>query len=252
MILMSHCVSRVSYLLFLMGVSFFELFLVGILALNPPVAGESFLWRKPMIGSIFGLICILGILATSFPKECSGMFHFKKEETTANKCSVSRESKLASYEVRFAVRGHHPDCGNFSAHVFKISNRTFCTSCTGLLLGALVTLVATILYVFNGWQFGQKSLPIVYLGILGVSFGLLQFPLFKNRKSPLRFLLNLLFVLGAFLILIWIDALVRSITLDLFLILSIVFWIFTRMSLSQWDHKRICYACNVTMCEFRR
>ena len=251
-ILMSHSVSRDPYLLFLMGVSFFGLLLVGMLALNPPVAGESFPWRKPVIGSIFGSICILGILATLFPKECSGALHFKKEEMTVNKCNGSRESKLASHRVRFALRGHHPNCGNFSAHVFKISNRTFCTSCTGLLLGALVTLVVTILYFFNGWQIGKESLPTVYFGILGVSFGLLQFPLFKNRKSPLRFLLNSFFVLGALLILVGIDALIHSITLDLFLILLIVFWIFTRISLSQWDHKRICYACNVTTCEFRR
>jgi len=201
---------------------------------------------------IFGSICVLGILASLFPKKCSGTFHFKKEGMTVNKSNSSGESKLPSYRVGFALRGHHPDCGNFYTHVFKISNRTFCTSCTGLLLGALVTLVATILYVFNGWQIGQESLLTVYFGILGVGFGLLQFPLFKNRKSPLRFLLNSFFVLGAFLILTGIDALVHSTTLDLFLILLIVFWISTRISLSQWDHKRICYACKVTTCEFRK
>jgi len=248
---MSHSITRDPYLLFLMSISFFGLFFVGMLALNPPVAEESFPWRKPVIGLIFGSICVLGILATLFPKKCSGTFHFKKDEMAVNKRSGSREGKLASYRVRFAVRGHHPNCGNFSAHVFKISNRTFCTSCTGLLLGALVTLVATVLYVFNAWQIGQESLLTVYFGILGVGFGLLQFSLFKNRKSPLRFLLNFFFVFGAFLVLTGIDALVHSTTLDLFLILLIVFWIFTRISLSQWDHKRICYACNVTTCEFR-
>jgi len=245
-------INQDAYLLFLTGASFFGLFLIGILAFNPPVAVESFPWRKPVIGSIFGSICILGSLAALFPKECSGTLHFRKEEAPVNKYSCSQESDLASYRVRFAVRGHHPDCGNFSAHVFRISNRTFCTSCTGLLLGALISLVANILYFSNGWQIGQESLPMAYFGILGVSFGLLQFPLFKNRKSPLRFLLNSFFVLGAFLILVGIDTLVHSVALDLFLILLIVFWIFTRISLSQWDHKRICYPCNVTTCEFRR
>ena len=244
-------INQDAYLLFLMGASFFGLFLMGILAFNPPVAGESFPWRKPVIGSIFGSICVLGSLAALFPEECSGALHFKREETPVNEHSCSQESNLASYRVRFAVRGHHPDCGNFSAHVFRISNRTFCTSCTGLLLGALISLIATILYFSNGWKISQGSLPIVNVGILGVSFGLLQFPLLKNRKSPLRLLLNSFFVLGAFLILVGIDALVHSVALDLFLILLTVFWIYTRISLSQWDHKRICYACNVTPCEFR-
>jgi hypothetical protein len=243
-------INQDAYLLFLMGVSFFGLFLVGILTINPPVA-ESLPWRKPVIGSVFGSICVLGSLAALFPKNCLGVFHLKKEDALVKKkFHSSQESDMTSYKVRFAVRGHHPDCGNFSGHVFRVGNRTFCTSCTGLLLGALINLIATFLYFFGAWQLSQKSLPTVYFGILGISFGLLQFPLFKNRKSPLRFLLNSFFVLGAFLILVEIDTLVQSVVTDLFLILLIVFWIFTRISLSQWDHKRICYACNVEMCEF--
>lgn len=234
-----------------MSVSLFGLFLVGILTLNPPVTGESLPWRKPVMGSIFGSICILGSLAALFPRKCSGTLHFKKE-APVNMYDFSQESDLTPYRGGFAVRGHHPDCGKFSAHVFRIGNRTLCTSCTGLLLGALVSLTATILYFFSGWQFGQEILPIVNVGILGVSFGLLQFPLFKDRRSHLRFLLNSFFVLGAFLILVGIDTLVQSVALDLFLIFLIVFWILTRISLTQWDHKRICYACGVTTCEFRR
>ena len=107
-----------------------------------------------------------------------------------------------------------------------------------------------VLAVVSKGNQAPRDDPTVYFGILGISFGLLQFPLFKNRESPLRFLLNSFFVLGAFLILVEIDTLVQSVVTDLFLILLIVFWIFTRISLSQWDHKRICYACNVEMCEF--
>ncbi len=242
-------INQDAYLLFLMCVSFFGLFLVGILTFNPPVA-ESLPWRKPVIGSVFGSICVLGSLAALFPKKCLGAIHPKKEENPVKRYRSSQESNFRKRGVRFAVRGHHPDCGNFSGHVFKVGNRTFCTSCTGLLLGALISLIANILYFSDAWQLDQKSLPTVYFGILGISFGLLQFPFFKNRKSPLRFLLNLFFVLGAFLILVEIDTLVQSTVLDLFLMLLIVFWIFTRISLSQWDHKRICSACNVATCEF--
>jgi len=249
---MSQNVKQYLYPLFLMSVSLFGLFLVGMLAFNPPAAEEDLLWRKTVVGSIFGSICILGILAALFPKECSGASHFKKEEMPANKYKEPPQSRFASSGVYPTIRGHHPDCGNFSAHVLRISDRMFCTSCTGLLLGALITLVGTILYFFNDWHIGQEGLLAVSLGILGVTLGLLQFPLLKNRRSLTRFLLNMFFVLGAFSILIGIDALVRSVAVDLFLILLIVFWLFIRISLSQWDHKRICYACNVAMCEFRR
>ncbi len=248
---MPNIVSRNLYLYFLMGVSFFGLFLVGTFVLKPSVAMEDFFWRKPVIGSIFGSICVLGILAALFPRECSGKFHFKKEKNALNKRSVYGEDYTNSTRVRLSLRGHHPDCGYFSAHVFKIGERTFCSSCTGLLLGAVITLFATFLYVFNSWQIYREGLPTVALGVLGVSFGLLQFPLLKNRTSSLRFLLNSLFVLGAFLIFTGIDALLNALMLDLFVILLIIFWIFTRISLSQWDHKRICSSCNVATCEFR-
>jgi len=249
---MSQNVKQGLYPLFLMSVSLFGLFLVGMLAFNLPVAEEDLLWRKPVIGSIFGPICIFGILAALFPKKCSGTSHFEKEERPANKYDEPPQSRVASSRVYPSIRGHHPNCGNFSAHVLLVSDRTFCTSCTGLLLGALITLVETILYFFNGWHIGQEGLLAVNLGILGVSFGLLQFPLLKNRRSLTRFLLNVFFVLGTFSILIGIDTLVRSVAVDLFLILLVVFWLFTRISLSQWDHERICYACNAAKCEFRR
>jgi len=249
---MSANVKKDLYPLFLMSVSLFGLFLVGMLAFNMPVAEEDLLWRKPVIGSIFGSICILGILATLFPKECSGTSHFKKEEIPTNKYNETPQSRFASSSVYPSIRGHHPDCGNFSAHVFQIKNKTFCTSCTGLLLGALITLAGTILYFFNNWQISHESLLVVSFGILGTGFGLLQFPLFKNRRGFLRLFLNAYFVLGTSYILIGIDMLIRSVAIDLFLILLSVFWIFTRISLSQWDHKRICYACNVAKCEFRR
>ena len=251
MVLISHSLSRDPYLLFLMSVSLFGLFVMGMLAFNPPAAEEGLLWRRPMIGSIFGPICALGILAALFPKECSGTLHFKKEEMPVNKYSDSRQNWLASHRNQPTVRGHHPDCGNFSTHVFRIKNKTFCTSCAGLLLGALITLVGTILYFFNDWRIGQEGLLAVNLGIFGVGFGLLQFPLLKNGRSVTRFLLNVFFVLGAFSILIGIDTLVRSLAIDLFLIFLIDFWLLTRISLSQWDHKMICYACRMAICKFR-
>jgi len=248
---MSQNVKEDLYPSFLMSVSLFGLFLVSMLAFNPPVAEEDLLWRKPVIGSIFGSICILGILAALFPKECSGASHFKKEETPANKYNEPPQSMLASSRVYPSILGHHPDCGNFSAHMFQIKNKTFCTSCTGLLLGALITLAGTILYFFNNWQISHESLLVVSVGIFGTGFGLLQFPLFKNRRGFLRFFLNAYFVLGTFFILIGIDTLVRSVAIDLFLIFLSVFWIFTRISLSQWDHEQTCTACGLT-CVFRK
>jgi len=230
------------FIAYLVTISLFGLFLAGIIAFYPPVVGDSFPWRKPIVGSIFGSICILGILAVFFPKKCSGVFDFRKDE----KSSRSYLNHFASHGTSSRVKGHHPDCGSFSAHVFRMGNRTFCIACTGLLLGGLSALAGTILYFFVNWRVEQGSSLLVWVGILGVSFGLFQF----KFRGIVRLFLNTFFAFGVFLILIGVDELVRSVTVDLFLIAITLFWLFTRISLSQWDHERICYACRVSTCEF--
>jgi len=231
-----------SFITYLVTISFFGLFLAGILAFYPPGVGESFLWRKPIVGSIFGSICILGILAVFFPKQCSGVFDFRKYE----KDSRPYLDQFASHGFSSAVKGHHPDCESFSAHVFRVGNRTVCTACTGLLLGGLSALAGTILYFFSNWRVEQGGSLLVWVGILGVGFGLFQF----KFKGIVRLFLNAFFAFGVFLILIGVDELVRSVTVDLFWVAFTLFWLFTRISLSQWDHEKICYACRVVTCEF--
>jgi len=226
---------------FLIGVSLFGLLLAIMLAFNPPMVQENFPLRKPMIGSIFGLLCILGVLAAFFPKQCSTMFEEKSGQPNAK--------NFASHGTSPTLHGHHPDCEGFSAHVFRVNNRTFCTACTGLLLGGLIALAGNALYFFGNSHVGKNSFLVVLGGVLGVGFGLFQF---KAKRSFIRLSLNTSFVLGAFLILAGIDELAKSVFVDLFLVSLSVLWLFTRISLSYWDHKRICYLCNSDTCKFRK
>jgi hypothetical protein len=63
-------------------------------------------------------------------------------------------------------------------------------------------------------------------------------------KAYVRLALNSLFVFGAFLCLVGVDQTSQSVAIDLFSVVLIIFWIFTRIQLSQWDHSRICDNCN--------
>jgi len=211
-----------------------------MLTVYPPRVHENLLWRKPLIGSIFGLICVFGILAVFYPIQCLRIFDFGKK-----KPSRLYLDKFASHGTS-PLQGHHPDCENFAAHVFRIGDKTFCAACTGLLLGGLLALAGTLLYFFSSWRVDQSSSLVVWVGVLGVGFGLFQF----KFRSFVRLFLNIFFVLGTFFILIGVDKLVHSVTVDLFLVALTVFWLFTRISLSQWDHERICYTCKVATCEF--
>lgn len=239
---MAHSLLRSPFLLFMIGISFFGLILTIMLAFNPPVTQESLAWRKPIIGSIFEAICVLGIIAVFLPKQCSAMLNSEKGERE----DASNISSLASHGKDPTLQGHHPDCEGYSAHIIRISNRTLCAACTGLLLGALIAMAGAALYFFGNWQIGQNSPLAVLIGTLGVGFGLFQI----KFRGALRLLLNAFFVLGAFLILIGMDALTQSLLMGSFLIVLIVFWLFTRILLSQWDHWRICYTCK-SPCEVR-
>jgi len=232
---------RNSVLTYLIATSFLGLFLAAMFMFYAPTVQENLLWRKPVIGLIFGSICVLGVLAVFFPRQCSMIFDFGKEKKSGN----LGLKNFASHGTSSTLQGHHPDCENFSAHVFRIGNRKFCIACTGLLLGGLLALAGTFLYFFNNWHIEQSSFLLVWAGISGVGFGLFQFKV----RSFVRLFLNTFFVFGAFLILVGIDELARSVTVDLFLIALTLFWLFTRISLSQWDHRRICYACRVATCE---
>lgn len=248
---MSQGISRYHYLVFLLAISSFSLFIVAVIALTPHI-GQDPLWREQLMGSILCSLCLIGIIAVIFPGKCARAFRLLEGGSTANGHNPPQGDESVKVDVRRSVRGHHPDCGNYSAHVLRLGGRRLCASCTGLLFGASVVIFATTPYAFGLWQMESGSVAVVFLGILGVSLGLSQFVLFRERGSVLRFLFGAFFVLGAFLILVEVDALVRSTTLDLFLTLSALVWILTRMYLSEWDHARICSICGMMACELRQ
>jgi len=229
-------------LIFAVSVSLFGLFTTLMLTRYPPTMQESFLWRKPLIGSIFTLICMLGIVAVFFPKKCSQTFDFQKTERLA----VSNTEDPDLHKISITLKGHHPDCGKYSAHVIHVKNHTFCAACTGLLLGALVSIAGTTLYFFGGWDIGQTAFPAVLFGGIGIVLGFIQF----EFKGYARLVLNALFVFAAFLTLVGIDKIAENTFIDLYLVFLIGFWLWTRILISQWNNWRICHTCKIP-CELK-
>jgi len=238
-------------LLFLVSVSFFGLILTVLLALYPPVSQEDSVWRKPLIGSTYSVVCALGILAVFFPRTCSKFFDVGRQEKSQNRFFGFKRNEPISHVTTSALRGHHPPCGHFSAHVFRLGSRIFCATCSGLFLGALTALTGVAMYFFGNWQMGQSAFLAVLVGALGVVLGLLQSPLPMLQESVIRLFSSILFVLGTFLILIGVDDLAHNISIDLFLVALSVFWLMTRISLSQWDHERICSQCTLSSCSLQ-
>jgi hypothetical protein len=220
--------------------SFAGLLLLILLVFFPPTITGNISWRKTVIGSVFSAFCGLGIFAIIAPNACGNILG----NTRGAKVSDSTKVKNTESPV---LAGHHPTCGKFSAHIFVLRNQTFCAACIGLLIGGISALIVSFFYFFGGTQFTGYSMLLVLLGSLGVGIGLFQF----KFRSFVRLLMNVIFVLGALMVLIGIDMIVYSLFFDFFVICLIVFWLLTRILLSQLDHKIICSSCGVENCEVR-
>jgi len=184
------------------------------------------------------------MVAVLSPRECSRIFYCKEEYSSQEKWVASNTSLILGFKI---VHGHHPFCEKFSSHEFRIKDKTFCTGCTGLLLGASISLFGAFVYFSNNLYISSFFIGI---GLLGAALGLLL-PLLNLQRTILRLSLNAFFIFGVFLMLIGIDNLVQSVFIDLLLILFSIFWLFTRISLSKWNHQRICDECR-NKCEFKK
>jgi hypothetical protein len=240
-------------LVFLTSASFFGLILAALLAISPPVSQVDFVWRKPVVGSLFALVCVVGSLAVFFPSRCSKVFNYGKREKEHSQGHFGfRRFARASEGDSFVLRGHHPECSVFSSHVFSLGGRTFCATCSGLFLGALVSLVGVGAYFSGSWHVGQNGFLIASVGVFGVTVGLLQVPLIKIQRSFVRVFSGVSLAVGAFLILVVVDDLAQGFFLDVYLVFLTVCWLVTRISLSQWEHEKMCRACDRSSCELGR
>jgi len=229
-------------IIFFLTFSFLGLILIAVFVNLAPTTQNEVSWRKPLVGTVFSIVCVLGILAGAFPSKCSKMFHFRKikQEGFAHESAGSLE--------KYAFRGHHPNCGNFGAHVFRVGNRVFCAGCVGLILGAVLSLLGVTLYFFANLPIWLNHCLVFWIGLIGVSCGLLQYHLFNWGKSSIHLSVNTFFIFGMFLLLVRVDAVTQNVIVDFYLIALSIFWLYTRILLSQLDHKEICDACPIEEC----
>jgi hypothetical protein len=235
--------SRNLTLLFLVFVSLFGLFLSIVFAVYPPKLEDNFAFRKAAVGSAFAAVCVTGIFAVLYPNSCSRILGFEKRDR--NDRSPRRAHELA-------LRGHHPTCEGYSSHVLCIGERRFCATCSGLLVGAIVVLVGIGLYFFGNLRIGDPPFILVSVGAVGLALGLFYPLMPRFRSGFIRFLASIPFAVGSFLILVSIEEAAANTSIDLFFVALSVLWIFTRVSLSQWEHQRTCSQCSLTSCTVKK
>ncbi len=210
-------------------------------ALDPP----SLDTQPQLIGFLFISICLLGAVVGVRPSVFSRPVSEESRKTESDK---SQEIDLVQQQPN--LQGHHYTCDPFSDHVLHIGSRIYCAGCTGLTTGAIFSILGSFVYFFLGILLINELL-VFWIGFFGVLVGLVQhqlYRLFLIRNGFLRFTLNVVFVIGAFLLLVASNQITGDLTVDLYILCVILLWILTRIMMSKGEHERVCVQCNDGTC----
>ena len=228
--------------------SILSAFLIGIMIISQPLTIESPTIRTSVVGLIFSIICIFGILAALFPKQCSGTFHGKKDTNFKPgppiKCGKNHFKKTSFIFNFRVVHGHHTMCEEFAHHESQIGAKTFCIGCYGLLSGAILSLSGMILYIFGFWFIREYTFNfLVWFGIMGVILGLTKTLLTELKQRMIRYFVEVFFVFGIFALLVTVDLAFKNLMADLYLVLLSLYWLWTKIAVARWDHDKTCSMC---------
>jgi uncharacterized membrane protein len=215
---------------FLVTLSIVGLALIPVLVLQPNLEYFQPSVRHSLVGSLYSVICILGITAVFYPAKCKGLFQKQNPLSQASGPSDS---------VR--ISGHHPDCQSFSGNRIRINKREVCAACRGLLVGAMVGLVGSALQFFIGLNIVSASVWLLALGEICMVLGLAQI----KFASFAKVIVNVIFVVGSFVTLAGADVLGESLLVDIFVLGLIGFLLWLRILLSERNNRRICQTCRL-------
>jgi len=185
--------------------------------------------QNPVHLIIFVSICVLGAVATLFPRRCS------PEIQVTGDLHASRYTDVLGIRV---IHGHHSDCKALSNHEILLGEKRICAGCLGLLAGSFI---AVILTATQAIQRMPIPLQFGYLGLAFVAAGIVYSVVIPGSPPFLRTVLNAFLVTGFALVYLVLTS-VRD--LGLMGISLSIFWMYTRIRLSRWSHERLCTGCD--------
>jgi len=216
-------------LTFLVAVSVLGLAFVPFILFQPNLQADQSTFRRPIVGALYCLVCIVGVVAVFYPGKCRMMFQ---------KPNLSKNNENQSTSV-IPSKGHHPDCEEFSGNRITIKGSVFCVACSGLLVGAIISIVTAVLFSLGFIDFGTVSLWVLVIGEVLMLVGLAQI----KMRVYVKMAVNALFVVGSCISLVGADLAGQNLLVDAYVLGLIVFMLWFRILLSEWNNKRICLEC---------
>jgi hypothetical protein len=137
------------------------------------------------------------------------------------------------------LKGHHPDCEKFSVNRITIGGSVFCAACSGLLIGAIVAMVGVVLFSLGFFVSGTGGIWVLVAGEVMMLVGLAQI----KMRGYVKMAVNVLFVVGSFISLVVADLAAQSLLVDVYVLGLIVFTLWLRILLSEWNNKKMCVGC---------
>jgi hypothetical protein len=214
---------------FLLAATIVGLVLIPVLVLQSNLLLFQISVRQSLVGVLFSVICLLGVAAVFYPSKCRGIF-----QRTQN--PLFQVGKPFS-PIR--IRGHHPDCQNFAGNRIRLGQRELCAACSGLLIGAIIAWVSTVLQFFFGLSVVWASVWLLVLGEVGMVLGLAQI----KFAGVAKVVVNVVFVVGSFVTLAEADVLGGSMLVDAFVLGLIMFLLWLRILLSERNNRLTCQTC---------
>jgi hypothetical protein len=226
---------HVAYLAFLLIVSVVGLVISTSLLTNPPFFFSAPDYRRILMTLVYDAVCIAGMLAVLFPVTCSRAL---AGSTGTHLASIESAQALGIRATRLLgltiIHGHHLSESELKKHELLVKGRSFCATCYGSLTGAVISLIIITAFTVSGWPGWIRIYSVYgayYVGVAAVITGLLQ-PLITDVDAKTRFASAFVFVVGTSLILLATELLAANLLADLFVVLLVVFWLLSRISLS--------------------
>jgi hypothetical protein len=210
-------------------ISIVGLAMVPLMVIQPNLDQFELEGQRTLIGVLFCAVCVSGVVAVFYPGKCSGVFQHTPKSP----------AKAGSFPNNLRIEGHHPNCLNFSKNRITVGGRVFCAACAGLLVGSMLSIIGAIVYFLVGLNLVWGGIWLVVLGEIGMALGLAQ----VRVTGFIKVTFNSVFVVGSFATLAAVDALGKSLFLDLYVLGLILFLLWFRISLSEWNNNRTCRKC---------
>lgn len=226
------------FTLFLILISIFSLILTAYLIMYPKNFEDRYPFHNVIVGATFVSVCFTGSIASIYPNPCGKILSSKM---------INNSNKI-HFAKKLNFQGHHYPCEKYSNHTLKTGKKYFCATCSGLLFGAILGIIGSIWY-FSGYFPVERISILAPLAMISVFFGLFQSVLPKMKRALPRFFAGKSLVTGAFILLASLDQVINSTFIDLFYVLISMFWVLTKINLSQREHRLTCLNCPKKHCD---